>query len=221
MAKMENQGEMECLDPLVNPARQEKREKMVFQDQMVLPEPVVTLDLVVYLETQDHLVDQEQWDLLGLLDLKDHGDRVENLVSKVLMAHLEDLVKQELQVNWAYQETRVTKENKVDRDHLECKGLLENLDKLVLLDHLVQLDHQAGMELMGKRVQGENQDDQERMVFQDNLAKMVEMENLDQLVLMAGLERMDLPDQQEQRVTEDQRDQLDQPEMLEGLVHKE
>lgn len=80
MAKMENQDEMVALVQLVSLGSQEKRVKMVFQDQMGLLEVVVILALAVCLETQVLLVDRVHWDPVAHRDPKDHVDRAESRV---------------------------------------------------------------------------------------------------------------------------------------------
>lgn len=80
LERMENLGEMECLVLLAHQVHQEKRVKMVFQEQMVTQEIKATQDLVVCLEIQDHREDLVHWDLEDPLDLKDLEDHVVNRV---------------------------------------------------------------------------------------------------------------------------------------------
>lgn len=207
--RMECRDRTEPLDLLDNQAHREKRVKMVYLDQMELLVVAVTLVLVVYQELLDHLADQGNWDLLAQWELQAPVDHVENRVSKDLLALLDDQAQQELRVSWVLLVPREIKVNKADRVHQEIKGLQENLDKLVLLDPQDRRALQAGMELMDKRVQLENQADQERMGFLGNPVKTAKMANLAQQGLMADRERLDQLDLPDPKATEDPMAQLE------------
>lgn len=142
---------------------------MVYLDQMVLLVAVVTLVLVVYQELLEHQEDQGKWDLVAHWEVKAPVDHAENRASKDLQALQDDQAQQELRVSWVLLAPRDLKGNKEERAPQEIKDLLENLDKLVLLDPQDRQVLQAEMDLMDKRVQLENQANQERMVFLGNL----------------------------------------------------
>lgn len=213
--RMESRDRMEWLGLQDSQAHQEKRVRMVYLDQMVLLVAVVTLVLVVYQELLDYLADQGKWDLLAQWEVKDPVDHVENRASKDLRALQDDQVQQELRVSWVFLASREAKANKEDRAYLEIKDLLENLAKLVLLDPQDRQALQAETEQMDKRVQLENQDDQERMVFLDNPVKTARMANLAQRDLMADREILDLQDLLARKATEDQMAQLEPQARLE------
>jgi hypothetical protein len=118
----------ECLD------QKDKRDQLVLMDH---PDPKVLWALMDHLATEDHLVYQDQQDLLVQEDPWEHKEKEESQDPPAKKDHLDHLDYKDHPVLWD------NVEREVKRVPLEAKvlpALVEDLETRVLLDLLVQWD---------------------------------------------------------------------------------